>query len=152
MTPRPHRVRLISAALAVPLLALSSCGSDGADGEAGGSASNTASESVSTAQADYPDVRAVEISSDGQGTYSLDVTISSEYDTPERYADGWRVLDPEGTVLGEKTLAHDHASEQPFTRSQSGLEIPEGVEEVTVEGRDLENGYGGATVTVDVPS
>jgi hypothetical protein len=30
------------------------------------------------------------------------------------------------------------------------LKIPEGTEEITVEGRDLENGYGGETVTTPV--
>jgi hypothetical protein len=33
------------------------------------------------------------------------------------------------------------------TTSQS----PEGITEVTVEGRDQANGYGGTTVTVDLP-
>jgi hypothetical protein len=85
-------------------------------------------------------------------TWSFEVTMSSPYDTPERYADGWRVLGPDNEVYGEHTLTHDHAAEQPFTRTQSGVEIPEGVDEVTIEGRDLVNGYGGATVTVDLGS
>jgi hypothetical protein len=50
------------------------------------------------------------------------------------------------------TLTHDHATEQPFTRTQAGLEIPDGIASVTVEGHDLDNGYGGATQTVDVPA
>ena len=41
----------------------------------------------------------------------------------ERYADGWRVLDEAGEVLGEMELGHDHASEQPFTRTQTGALI-----------------------------
>ncbi len=85
------------------------------------------------------------------GTYTFHVTISSPYDTPERYADGWRVVGPDGSVYGEHTLAHDHANEQPFTRTQSGVDIPADVSEVTVEGRDSENGYGGETVTVELP-
>lgn len=84
-------------------------------------------------------------------TFSFSVTVSSPYDTPERYADGWRVMGPGGTVYGEHTLAHDHANEQPFTRTQRGVEIPEDVNEVTVEGRDSEHGYGGNTVTVQLP-
>ena len=79
------------------------------------------------------------------------VTISSPYDSPGRYADGWRVLDPAGVVLGTHTLMHDHAAEQPFTRTQHGLVIPDGTTQVTIEGRDQSNGFGGATVTVDVP-
>jgi len=100
----------------------------------------------------YPDVIAVELQPSGDGVYDVAVTISSPYDTPERYADGWRVLDPVGNVLGTHTLLHDHAGEQPFTRTQRGLAIPEGVAQVTVEGRDQANGFGGATVTVDVPT
>ena len=61
------------------------------------------------------------------------------------------MLDPEGNVLGTHTLLHDHAAEQPFTRTQRGLLIPAGVDEVTVEGRDQANGFGGLTVTVAVP-
>lgn len=83
--------------------------------------------------------------------FSVEVTISSPYDTPERYADGWRVLDESGKVLGEHELTHDHASEQPFTRTQNDLRIPAGVTKVTVEGRDQRNGYGGKTVTALVP-
>ena len=100
----------------------------------------------------YPDVVAVELRPAGQRVFDVAVTISSPYDTPERYADGWRVLDPEGNVLGTHMLMHDHANEQPFTRTQRGLEIPAGVTEITVEGRDQANGYGGQTVTIDVPA
>jgi hypothetical protein len=100
----------------------------------------------------YPDVIGVELRPIGERVYDVAVTISSPYDTPQRYADGWRVLDPDGNVLGQHTLLHDHAAEQPFTRTQRGLHIPEGVSRVTVEGRDLANGFGGATITVDVPA
>lgn len=99
----------------------------------------------------YPDVLAVELRPTGARTFDVAVTISSPYDSPARYADGWRVLDPEGNVLGTHTLLHDHANEQPFTRTQRGLLIPAGVDAVTVEGRDQANGFGGATVTLEVP-
>ena len=99
----------------------------------------------------YPDVIAVELRPAGDRVFDVAVTVSSPYDTPQRYADGWRVLDPEGNVLGTYTLLHDHANEQPFTRTQRGLEIPAGVGQVTVEGRDQANGFGGATVTIEVP-
>jgi len=98
----------------------------------------------------YPDVVEAELEPSGGDTWALSVTISSPYDSPERYADAWRVLDPDGTVLGEQELTHDHASEQPFTRSQTGLQIPQDVEEITVEGRDLKNGYGDDTLTIPV--
>lgn len=97
----------------------------------------------------FPDVIAATAEMSGD-TWSLTATVSSPYDTPERYADAWRVLTPEGDVLGVRELAHDHAAEQPFTRSLNGVEIPASVDRVTIEGRDLVNGWGGATVTIDL--
>ena len=99
----------------------------------------------------YPDVLAVELVPHGDRVYDVRVTLSSPYDTPQRYADGWQVLDRVGNVLGTHTLLHDHASEQPFTRTQRGLLIPDGIDEVTVQGRDQANGFGGLSLTVEVP-
>lgn len=115
-------------------------------------ATATAVPTGETAQNDlFPDVVAVEIEPEGEGRYTFHVTLSSPYDSPARYADGWRVVDPSGTVLGERILLHDHASEQPFTRSLAGVAIPADVEEVTVQGRDQLSGYGGAAMVVPVP-
>ena len=99
----------------------------------------------------YPDVVDVEVTEESEGTYRFDVTLSSPYDTPERYADAWRVKGADGTVYGVRELLHDHANEQPFTRSLDGVEIPGDVDEVTIEGRDLENGWGGETMKIAVP-
>lgn len=99
----------------------------------------------------FPDIVDVAVLPRTDTVFDVEVTVSSPYDTPERYADGWRVLTVDGTVLGSHALLHDHASEQPFTRVQTGLVIPAGVETVVVEGRDLVHGYGGATVEVAVP-
>lgn len=98
----------------------------------------------------FPDVLDAELTRSGD-ELRIAVTISSPYDTPERYADGWRVMTADGEVLAEHDLAHDHADEQPFTRSRGPFAIPDGVDEVVVEGRDQANGYGGDTVTVAVP-
>ena len=76
----------------------------------------------------FPDVVDVEVEETAEGVYTFDVTISSPYDSPQRYADAWRVKDEDGTVYGVRELLHDHAGEQPFTRSLSGVEIPSGVE------------------------
>ena len=77
--------------------------------------------------------------------WTFDVTVSSPYDSADRYADAWRIVGPEGTVFGIRELAHDHAAEQPFTRTIQGVEIPDDVELVTIEGRDQANGWGGET-------
>ena len=98
----------------------------------------------------FPDVVDVQVRPQGPESFDLSVTVSSPYDTAERYADGWRVVAPDGSTLAEHVLGHDHASEQPFTRTQADVSIPAGVDRVTVEARDTANGYGGQTVTVEV--
>lgn len=138
----------MTVAVVVGAVALVGCGDSGPDG-VGDDAESPVSIAGTSADDQFPDVLAVEPSFDGE-TWRFAVTISSPYDTPERYADGWRVIGPDGTVYGEHTLTHDHAAEQPFTRTQSGVEIPPDVDEVTIEGRDQANGYGGGSMTVDL--
>lgn len=139
---------------AATLLALSACGST-PEGPATTSSTVSSGSSSGSSSADavpmFPDVVDATLTPTGNGTFTLDVTMSSPYDSPDRYADGWRVLAPDGTELGTHLLTHDHASEQPFTRTQSDLKIPEGVATVTVEGRDQVSGYGGKTRQLDVP-
>jgi hypothetical protein len=103
------------AVLVVVVLAVSGCAGDDRGGAAGGGGTGTADE--------IPEVVDASATPEAGGTYRFDVTISSPYDRPERYADAWRVIGPDGTVLGVRELAHDHAAEQPFTRSLSGVEI-----------------------------
>ncbi|MFN3254692.1 MAG: hypothetical protein ACE37B_03265 [Ilumatobacter sp.] len=102
------------------------------------------------AEQQFPDVVDASATFDG-ATWTIAATVSSPYDTPERYADAWRVIGPDGTVYGERILTHDHADEQPFTRSQSGIEIPADVDEVVIEGRDQANGWGGSTFVLALP-
>lgn len=113
----------------------------------------TAEDVLATVESDqlFPDVVAVEANSEGGNSWQFSVTLSSPYDSPDRYADSWRVVGPDGTVYGERFLTHDHAGEQPFTRSQSGIEIPPEVDTVTVEGRDQVSGWGGTTMEFKLP-
>lgn len=103
-----------------------------------------------TTSDDFPDILAAEAVPDGDGTWRFNVTVSSTYDTAERYADAWRVVGPDGTEFGVRVLTHDHQFEQPFTRSQSGIAIPADVTSVTIEGRDLANGWGGGFLELDL--
>lgn len=98
----------------------------------------------------YPDVIDVEISGE-DGVFGLDVTISSPYDSADRYADAWRVVGDDGVVYGVRELTHDHGNEQPFTRSMDGVEIPETVSTIVVEGRDQVYGWGGTAITLTLP-
>ena len=99
----------------------------------------------------FPDVIDVDVKETFANVYRFDVTTSSPYDTPERYADAWRVRGEDGKVYGVRELLHDHAAEQPFTRSLSDVSIAPGTAKVVVEGRDLEHGWGGESVTVELP-
>ena len=69
----------------------------------------------------------------------------------DHYANKWDVIAPDGTVLGTRILHHPHVNEQPFTRSLSGVSIPDSIEKVTIQAHDSVHQYGGETVTVDVP-
>lgn len=150
-----RRTGTVASALALSLALLGgACGSGGSTTAAPDTQVDTTEGAADRAAAEetelFPDVLEVDIAPLGGERYEVAVTLSSPYDSPERYADAWRVLDEEGNELGRRELLHDHASEQPFTR-QTTVEIPEDVEEITVEGRDQVSGYGGATVTVAVP-
>ena len=85
------------------------------------------------------------------GSYAFDVTVSSTETGWDKYADAWEIRLSDGTVLGVRELAHPHETEQPFTRSLSGVEIPQGVTRVTLAARDSVLGYCGDTMTVDIP-
>lgn len=88
----------------------------------------------------YPDVVAVDVRSRSGERFDFDVTVSSPYDTPTRYADAFKVSAKDGTVFGERKLLHDHADEQPITRDLRGVRVPPGVRVVVVQARDREFG------------
>jgi hypothetical protein len=132
----------IAAAMTGVLLGVGGC-SGGADGTDG-----AVTEEVSEQR--YPDVLEAELEPSGDG-WRLSATISSPYDAPDRYADAFRVLTPDGEELGVRKLLHDHVDEQPFTRSLEGLDIPDDISEVIIEGRDQRHGWGGGTVRLPVP-
>ena len=119
-------------------------------GTADGSADDSDAGSGATDGQRYPDVVEAALEPAGDA-WRLSATLSSPYDSPERYADAFRALTTDGEELGVRELLHDHANEQPFTRSFDGLSIPDDVEVIVVEGRDLEHGWGGETVEVEVP-
>lgn len=98
---------------------------------------------------EFPDVIGAELIQRGD-SWTVSATLSSPYDSAERYADGFRVLDDHLQVLGVRTLWHDHANEQPFTRSLTGLVISEGVRFLWVQGRDQAFGWGGQVVRIRV--
>ena len=102
-----------------------------------------------SAAAGEADVRAVEASRTGDA-WRFSVTVAHGDEGWDHYADAWRVVAPNGTVLGTRTLHHPHVEEQPFTRSLPGVAVPEGVATVTVEAHDSVHGWGGVAVEIDL--
>jgi hypothetical protein len=99
----------------------------------------------------FPDVVDVKVTARSAGMYDFDVTVSSPYDTPARYADAFRVATESGQVLGERKLLHDHQGEQPFTRDLYGVKVPASVTSIVVQARDRKYGYGGKSMRVKLP-
>jgi hypothetical protein len=120
-------------------------------GEGGGGGGNADVVQVRAVQTDGPPP------GEGASTWTFHVTVEHPDTGWEDYADGWDVVTPDGTVLKPgaesgftRTLLHPHVDEQPFTRSQSGIVIPEGVTQVRVRAHDIVDGYGGQEVVVDL--
>jgi len=107
--------------------------------------------SALSAFAGEADILDAEIREGAGGTYTVSATVAHADTGWEHYADAFDVLAPDGTVLATRVLLHPHVEEQPFTRSVSGVEIPDGIVEVTIRAHDSVHGYGGATVTIPVP-
>ena len=103
--------------------------------------------SAAPALAGPADVLEVEARATG-GAWRFDVTVAHGDTGWEHYADAWRVVGPDGTIYGPRTLLHPHVGEQPFTRSLGGVAIPAWVTSVTVEAHDSVHGWGGAVVEV----
>lgn len=90
----------------------------------------------------------MEAATDG---FKVSATVRSADTGWEKYADLWEVRAPDGTVLGQRVLAHPHVDEQPFTRSLNAVAIPDGVGEVTIVARDSVAGFCGAEYVAEVP-
>ena len=70
----------------------------------------------------FPDVVSAKVRASGSSSFDFDVTVSSPYDTPQRYADGFRVT------------------------------IPRHVGKVLIQARDRKYGYGGKAIEVALPA
>ncbi len=102
------------------------------------------------AMAGKADVLDVRTARSADGTWRFDVTVKHGDTGWDHYANRWDVVAPDGTVLGSRTLLHPHETEQPFTRSLSGVQVPEGIGTVTIRANDSVHGEGGETVTIDL--
>jgi len=104
------------------------------------------------------EVKKVEVRQTAPGTWYFSVTVQHPDTGWDDYADGWDVVLPDGSVVKPvaseaftRTLWHPHVNEQPFTRSQGGINIPDDIHQVTVRAHDKRDGFGGKTKAVKLP-
>ena len=103
------------------------------------------------AHADEADVVSATIKETAPGVYTISATVRHGDEGWDHYADGWEVVGPNGKLISKRVLAHPHVNEQPFTRSKTGIRIPSSVSEMVIRAHDGVHGYGGETVTLQVP-
>lgn len=106
---------------------------------------------ASPSSAGEADVVGVEMRRTGPDAFAFDVTVRHADEGWDHYADRFEIVAPDGTVLGVRTLAHPHVSEQPFTRSSADIAIPAGVDFVIVRAHDSVHGLGGREMILDLP-
>lgn len=97
------------------------------------------------------DVTAVAVEKTAERTFTFHATLSHHDEGWNHFANKWDVVAPDGTVLGTRKLHHPHIDEQPFTRSLSGVKIPDGIDVVTIRAHDAVHAYGGKTIQVTLP-
>lgn len=97
------------------------------------------------------DILKVDVDCDGASTCRFSVTVRHADEGWDHYANKWEILDADGEVIAVRELAHPHDNEQPFTRSLGGVEIPAGLDRVTVRAHDSVHAYGGKELVVDIP-
>ncbi|MGX9417415.1 hypothetical protein ACWU4D_08695 [Vibrio sp. WJH972] len=109
------------------------------------------SENYSTSL-DFAQVTHVDALQTDDGSWCFNTSVRHNDQGWDHYADGWEVIDLDGNQLGYRLLAHPHDNEQPFTRRQCGIHIPEAVTHVAVRAKCNQHGYGGKAVVIDLNS
>ena len=82
--------------------------------------------------------------------WNIYVTVEHPDTGWDHYADGWDVKDADGNVLAYRKLMHPHVEEQPFTRSISGVVIPDGTREIFVRGHCSVHGWSKELIRFDI--
>ncbi|MBE9516562.1 MAG: hypothetical protein IME93_06250 [Proteobacteria bacterium] len=85
-------------------------------------------------------------------SWQFDVTLRHGDTGWKHYANKWEVLSLNGKVLGTRVLYHPHVEEQPFTRSLSGVDIPQGTKEVLIRAYDSKHGKSSKDYKLQLPN
>jgi len=95
------------------------------------------------------DVIGVAAERSADGTWTISATVRSGDTGWDKYADLWEVS-VDGVTVGERVLTHPHETEQPFTRSAAGIDLPTGTDQIEVAARDSVNGFCGETFVLAI--
>ena len=106
---------------------------------------------TSTAVAGEADIVKVAVTESAPGSFRFDVSVRHDDKGWDHYANAWQIVGPGGSVLGERVLLHPHDTEQPFTRSLSGVAISAEIKTVIIRARDSVHDFGGKEMRVDLP-
>ncbi|KZY34183.1 hypothetical protein A3731_19450 [Roseovarius sp. HI0049] len=82
--------------------------------------------------------------------WNVHVTLEHPDTGWDHYADGWEVLDKDGERLAHRELMHPHVKEQPFTRSISGVVIPDGTREIFIKPHCSVHGWADTLTRVEL--
>jgi hypothetical protein len=81
------------------------------------------------------DVIRADVETSYNGTHTFTVTVASDDHGWDKYADAW-IVRVDGVEIGRRELTHPHADEQPFTRSLSGVVVPDGATVAVITAND----------------
>ena len=133
----------VISAIAGLLLLLSSVYTYGSGGQKG-------SEGSFNSDLDFAQIEFVKATESSNGSWRFDVTVRHNDEGWDHYADAWQVVDTQsGKILTVRVLAHPHETEQPFTRRQSGVNLPDGLTRVLVQTKCNVHGFGGREILID---
>jgi hypothetical protein len=103
------------------------------------------------ADAGEPRVVTARAVASADGTWRFDVTLRHGDSGWDHYADRWEILDGAGKILASRVLLHPHETEQPFTRSLTGVKLPPGLARVGIRAHDKRHGNGSVIYGIDLP-
>ncbi|MBV2359594.1 hypothetical protein KUH32_07400 [Thalassococcus sp. CAU 1522] len=92
------------------------------------------------ALADPPQITAAQADFDGSN-WRFSVTLAHPDTGWDHYADGWRIEDADGAILGTRELLHPHVNEQPFTRNLTGVAVPGDLQTVFIRAKCSVDGW-----------
>jgi hypothetical protein len=90
---------------------------------------------LSAAPALAGDVQILDAEASRNGMFwRFTVTLAHADEGWDHYASGWDILTRNGRVLATRELMHPHDPTKPFTRSITGVDVPDGIRTVYIRG------------------